>query len=396
MNTRRQSRSASSGATAVVVGLCSHGLAAVRALAGRGVEVHALESDETLPGVYTRYARIHHVPAINDARLIDSLLEIHDAVQGVSGERPVLLLMNDNMVLEVARNWGRLESCYRLGWHDSRETIARLMIKSALEAYCRDKGLRYPQTWTLNAPADIDRLTEIIVYPVVVKPVKPLGGFKVRIVHDSDELRSIARDYSADLPLLVQQWVSGGDSSLYFCAFYFDRGREVASFCGRKMLSHPPAHGQTTAAEPFFDEEVYHQSQQFFHGSRISGPASLELKRDDLGRLWVIEPTLGRTDFWLGLCVANGINIPYIEYCEVTGQAYKPPQPETNTCWFDTERDPTIFVRFAKERGFLHMWKNSTFSYLDAGDLKPFLVAFRKMLFEKGRNALRKITAGKG
>jgi len=357
--------------------------------------VHAVEADETLPGVHTRLASVHFVPAINDGRLIDFLVDIQETVAGSNGERPVLFLMNDNMVLEVARNWGRLEPFYQLSWHGSRDTIARLLIKSALEQHCREKGLRYPKSWMLNEPADLDRLDEPVAFPVVVKPVKPLGGFKVRIIHDNDALQGLAREHGADFPLLVQQWISGDDSSLCFCAFYFDRGREVAGFCGRKMLSHPPAHGQTTAAEPFFDEQVYRQSQRFFQNSGLSGPASLELKKDDQGQLWVIEPTLGRTDFWLGLCVANGVNIPYIEYCEVTGQTYEMPQHDASVCWFDSERDPLVFPRFAKQRGFFHLWKNSTFSYLDAADLKPFLVACKRMVAEKGRNILRRLSGGR-
>ena len=42
--------------TAVVVGLCAHGLAVARSLGRNGVQVHALEANDTLPGTATRHA----------------------------------------------------------------------------------------------------------------------------------------------------------------------------------------------------------------------------------------------------------------------------------------------------------------------------------------------------
>jgi predicted ATP-grasp superfamily ATP-dependent carboligase len=79
---------------------------------------------------------------------------------------------------------------------------------------------------------------------------------------------------------------------------------------------------------------------RFFEGLALSGPVSLELKRDPAGSYWVIEPTVGRTDFWAGLCAANGVDLTLVEYAAVTGQ---PPPASTQRrthLWVNGERDP--------------------------------------------------------
>ena len=112
----------------------------------------------------------------------------------------------------------------------------------------------------------------------------------------------------------MQEWIEGGASDLFFCAAYLQDGECITTFTGKKLESYPPALGQTTVAVSVDDEEVAAATRAFFKGTGLYGPASLELKRAPDGRLWVIEPTVGRSDFWLGLCTRAGLNLPLMEF----------------------------------------------------------------------------------
>ena len=137
---------------ALVVGLCSHGLAICRSLGRKGIPVSALESDRRLPGLGTRYAEIELTEDITGPGLIDAIVR----VAGRLGDKPVLFLTNDNMVRTVAQHYDRIEATCRFSWPDP-DRILQLLSKDNLEGLTRAAGLAYPSTHILSGSRDIDR-----------------------------------------------------------------------------------------------------------------------------------------------------------------------------------------------------------------------------------------------
>jgi predicted ATP-grasp superfamily ATP-dependent carboligase len=355
--------------------MCAHGLAIARSLGRRGVQVHALEANDTLPGTTTRHAALHSARDLNGPGLIDALLELRPRL-GSATRPPVLFLTNDNMVSVVAQAWPLLADHYRLSWSHCRETIAALVLKSSLQGQCKRAGLPYPRTWQLEHPDEADRLAPRLSFPVIAKPVRPLRAFKVRLLHARADLERLALEFPADFPVLIQDWISGGESRLSFCALYLDRGRVVARFDGRKLRARPMGH--TTVAEPVQDDAVFEASLRFFEGLNLSGPVSLELKRDPGGMLWVIEPTIGRTDFWLGCCVANGVDLSYLEYCHQAELALPKTKQRHRYVWVNAERDPLSIFWYACQVVKRAVSKRPiAVLYWARDDIKPSLRSFR-------------------
>lgn len=369
---------------AVVVGLCSHGLATVRALASHGIEVYALDKDLSLPAAATRRARVRPAGAFEGEGLVASLRALAREI----GRPAVLYLMNDRMVRTVARHWPELAGDYLLSWAEARETVAALLEKSTLAARCEQQGLDYPGSAVLASEEALEEATARLEPPYIVKPVSPLGPFKAARVADREQLRALVRSHGDGGPLLVQQWIDGGDQALYFCALYLEDGEIVARFDGHKLASWPPALGQTLAAESRRDDAVFAAAERFFAGLRLSGPVSLEVKRGQDGRLWVIEPTVGRTDFWLPLCVANGVDLPYIEYGAVTGAVPDAAPQRFGRIWMDTEKDPLCYLRVVRATGRLVPPQGLVPSYWRLGDMGPFRRAVGR-LAGRGLRALR-------
>ena len=372
--------------TAVVVGLCVHGLALVRSLDRAGVPVVGLEANRALPGYRTRCATVRHAPDINRPGMIDALIETRRTLD--ADDDPVLLLTNDNMVRVAARHWDRLEGLYRMSWSGQRERVLALLDKSSLEAHCRAHDLPYPRSWILNDAADIAALDDAgIPFPFIVKPTRPLSGFKVRLIADRAELERLAAAHPGAFPFLLQQWIAGDDRRTLFVAFYLDRGTIKATFCGRKLASKPAALGQTTIAEAFVDEGVRRLAERFFEPLGLSGPVSLEVKLDAQGRPWIIEPTLGRTDYWLDCCVANGVDLPLIEYRHQCGAPFETPTQAARFVWFDTERSPGSYIRLRLQPGATatQPWK-PRFAYWDRSDPAPFRRGLSRLV---GRTAGR-------
>ena len=118
--------------------------------------------------------------------------------------------------------------------------------------------------------------------------------------------------------LIVQEWVAGPDSNIYFSLFH--RGKNpnaVHIFHGRKIASYPPRVGSTAVclAAPEMAGVLGPLTEKFLEVSDYEGLGSLEFKWDSqLNRFVVIEPTVGRTDWQEEIATLSGLNLPLIAY----------------------------------------------------------------------------------
>lgn len=368
---------------AVVIGLCVHGLAVCRALSTSGIRVHALESDETIPGIHTNCARVHMVNDLTGNRLVENLLANHSSI-AKPNERPILFPANDNMVKTINDNWERLRDLYRISWSEDREAIRTLLDKSHLAEYCSRAGLNYPVSMVVSAADDIKTLKNISGNFFIVKPASPLSSFKVRKVSSLKEIEELIARHADALPFIVQPWIDGPDTNIFFGAVYYSEGKPLRSYTGQKLMSHPPALGQTTAAVSSNRQDILELTHKFFSGFKLSGPVSLELKMDAEGNFWVIEPTIGRSDFWVGCCVQNGVNLPAIEYLHQVGHEIPEYKQTNRRVWVDSAKDPLISIKLLKLGHLKYTaWKLPMFSYFDIYDLKPSLVSLRALVKRK-------------
>ena len=372
-------------APAVVVGACGHGLTLLRSLAGSDLPLIVIEANPGLPGVHTNLATVEMAADINGPQLIDTLVHLRSRIDCPG--LPVLFLTNDVMVRTVCLGWHRLADKYRLSWSDCAEDVLPLLDKRSLEARSRLQGLNYPESFIIACEADVRKAMDKIGFPMIVKPTHPLKSFKTFMPKSAESLLGWIDKYHMDLPFIAQKFIPGDEGETVFSALYLDHGRVLARFDGRKIRSRPIGH--TTIAESFPDNEVYQQTLKFFDGLKLSGPVSLEFKRGTDGRLWMIEPTVGRTDFWIGLCTANGINLPMIDYNHQIGECMPEMRQSNEAVWFNEERDPLGRAWFAARFDLKMNNRHSTYLYLHREDPRPAREALRRMIWESIKRVIR-------
>jgi predicted ATP-grasp superfamily ATP-dependent carboligase len=245
-----------------------------------------------------------------------------------------------------------------------------LLEKPALALRCAETGSAYPASAQFDAQSDPAEVAARLGLPMIAKPARPLSSFKVRVLESVAQLEKLRNEHSDALPFIVQSFVPGGDERIRFCALYLDRGREIARFDGRKLRSRPMGH--TTIAEPLHDDAIHAETMRFFRGLELSGPVSVEWKLDASGLPWIIEPTVGRTDFWIDVCIANGVNLPAIEYCHQAGRPIPRVAQRFDRTWINTERDPAALPWWAGQVARRRANAGRpTFPYLSAADPGP-------------------------
>lgn len=355
---------------AVLVGLCAHGLGQARDLHRAGIQVHALEADKTLPGARTNAATIHWVSDINGPGLITSLKQVASQIN--SRHKPVLFLTNDRMVRVVGAHAEEISRHYHLSWAHCAPTILALLSKDHIEQRCQAVGLNYPKTVLLTAAASLEPQLASLKPSIILKPTQPLSLFKTLVLDATAAIKEHQTLIEQCLPVLAQEFIPGDDRKIRFGALYLDHGKVLARFEGRKLLSRPMGHTVIGVSEPH--DRIHELTLKFFDGLDLSGAVSLELKEAPDGSFWVIEPTVGRTDFWAGLCTANGVNLPVIEYAAQTRETMPVTRQVTRTIWINTERYPrALFWLLGHDPARLLQRLQDV--YFDLKDIKPAVYA---------------------
>ncbi len=164
--------------------------------------------------------------------------------------------------------------------------------------------------------------------------------------------------------------------AIHFCLQYVgEDGQTVASFTGRKLRAWPPQVGGTASCMPCpeADAELSELTRRFFREVGFQGMGSMEYKRDARdGRYYVVEPTVGRTDFQQEVATVNGVNIPFAAYCHECGL---PPPPASRAAALSIWREPTSDRWSEAAQGAHAAFASHPVidAYWRAGDMRPWL-----------------------
>ena len=312
----------------VVVEGTLNGLGVVRSLSQGRMPIYLLDNRAQCVARWSRYCHYVRVSALEGRELVAALVDLARRLAC----RPVLILTGDSSVNCVSEYRQLLEPLYRISL-PAPEIVRALADKSLFHRLAEREGFVVPRSVPVSGAADLallDRLTP----PLVVKPADKtlvLKGMVERAVRAGTlaEARLAAAHMLACAPaIVVQEWVEGPDSELYFTLFSCDREcRPVGLFVGRKLVCAPPATGNTAlcVAAPEVARELAAVTLQFIERVGYRGLGSLEFKRDvRTGRFVIIEPTVGRTDWQEELATLCGVNLPLRAYLTELGEPLEP------------------------------------------------------------------------
>jgi len=333
---------ASNPPLAVVVGDGLNALGVVRSLGVAGIPVLAVVTDRRSPSALSRFASTIQSPKTSGAELIATLLRI----AGDAPKAPILFLTEEASVRTVseARDALSAKMTIRLPSH---AILTDLMHKEQFQMHAEQAGAPIPRLVRLTTPADLEHLHRLR-FPCVLKPAYKDYSYgdrfkKAYVVESASEVRQLWEMISPVMSdLVVQEWIDGEDSEIFFCLQYVADGKVVASFPGRKIRSWPPRIGGTASCTSAWEhgEILQALTADFFLRVGFEGMGSMEYKRDvHSGRFYMIEPTVARTDFQQEVATLNGVNVPAIAYRHETGMG-QPAQliPMVPRVW----RDPVI------------------------------------------------------
>jgi predicted ATP-grasp superfamily ATP-dependent carboligase len=290
------------------------------------------------PAAWSRFCRVVRLPSLGGFALIDGLKRLAIRI----GQRPVLILTGDAEVDAVSTYREELEPLFRINL-PSKDMVTLLADKTLFQKYAEREQLPVPRSIVITRTSEL-QLVAGLTPPLVIKPgdkTLVLSGQVERAVRVNTHERAqfeASRMLAQAARLLVQEWVDGADTEIYFTLFTCDSNcRVLTMFSGRKLVCDPPAVGSTAVcvAAPDQAAELTSLSRQVIALVGYKGIGSLEFKFNRrAGKFIIIEPTVGRTDWQEEIATLCGANIPLITYwAEVGRQMPEPSGVRADIAW---------------------------------------------------------------
>ena len=276
---------------------------------------------------YSRFTR-EVIPLADPRREPDLLLERLLRFADEQAEPPVLYYGEDSDLLFVSRQRDRLRQGFRFVVAEAG-LVEDLVDKERFGRLAQRLELPVPAAVCVDASA-VSAEELGLRFPLVVKPAarergnwEAVGnGAKALGARDAGELGelwpSLARE---QLRVLVQELIPGPETRVESYHVYVDdSGQTVGEFTGRKIRTHPPAYGETTALEITDEQDVAELGREATRRMGLRGVAKFDFKRDAAGRLHLLEVN-PRFNLWHHPGAKAGVNLPALVYADLTGLA---------------------------------------------------------------------------
>jgi carbamoyl-phosphate synthase large subunit len=197
-----------------------------------------------------------------------------------------------------------------------QEQIDRIS-KVNLFDFAVSNGIRTPESKMINSMEELDRLTEEIEYPIVIK-----GRFyEAFITYNKDQLVYYYHKLNArwGLPVILQEFIDG--SEIVIAGLGDGAGNTLGAVPLRKLYITDK--GKGWAGVVIEDAEYLEIASKFNASTLWKGGFEIELKRDDEGKLFLLEIN-PRFPAWIYTTAAAGQNLPLMMVRMAFGETVEP------------------------------------------------------------------------
>jgi predicted ATP-grasp superfamily ATP-dependent carboligase len=321
------------------------------------------------------------------------------------GCRSLLIPYSDDGAALVARNFDRLSEWFIYPRQDP-DLVDSLVDKRRMAALAKASGVPTPEIFVPRSRAEVLSYARQARFPLMLKGIdgRKLAKrtkHKMMIVHSIDELlqQYDALEDPAEPNLMVQEYIPGGDDTIWMFNGYFnDRSECLAGFTGKKIRQTPIHKGQTSLGICLSNETVSETTKRFMKEIGYKGILDIGYRfdaRDQQYKVLDVNPRIGAT-FRLFVDRA-GWDVARIMYLDMTRQPVPAVEPKEGRKWLVEFADMKSSYRYFLEGGLnVREWARS-FKQVEEGayfaidDPVPFLLGLREAMSTIFRWMLRKI-----
>ena len=391
----------------LVLQMQHHGaLGAMRSLGRLAVPMYGVHPTHRPVASYSKYCRKVFALDLDETPAEESIDRLMDIARGI-GSKPLLVATNDESALFVARNASQLQDGF-LFPANPIDVVWTLYNKKAMYLLARRLSIPTPATIFPESRKDVLGFGERAQFPVMLKASDNIrtsrrAGKKMAIARSKDELigHYHAMEDGSHPSLMIQEYIPGGDDSVWMLNGYFDEHSEcLFSVTAKKIHQTPVYTGMTALGVCLPNPAIESATKTLVKAVGYKGILDIGYRydaRDGSYKLLDVNPRLGAT---FRLFVAhNGMDVTRAEYFHFTGQ----PIPVSNLCagrkWILEDADLVSCVQYYRDgvlsaRKWLGGYRGiQECAWYAADDIRPFLRMCWLFSMRVLRKGFRKIAA---
>jgi D-aspartate ligase len=384
----------------LVLQMQHHGaLGAMRSLGRLGVPVYGVHPTRRPVASFSRYCRNVFTLDLDRTPPEQCVDRLRDIARGI-GAMPLLMPTNDESALFVARNASELQD-FCLFPANAVDVVWSLYNKKGMYLLAKRLSIPTPDTVFPESRKDVLEFCQRARFPVMLKASDNIhtsrrAGRKMVIVRSKEELigQYHAMEDGSNPSLMIQEYIPGGDDSVWMLNGYFDEHAEcLFSITAKKIHQTPVYTGMTALGVCLPNPAIESATKTLVRAVGYKGILDIGYRydaRDGQYKLLDVNPRLGAT---FRLFVGHdGMDVTRAQYLHFTGQ----PVPVTGICtgrkWILEDADLVSCVQYYRD-GVLNFrdWLGSyrglrEGAWYAADDIVPFLhmcSSFSMRLFRK-------------
>src|SRR5216684_4194112 len=276
MRDRAAPRAVDPSVPVVVLGLHHGSLGIARSLGRLGISVYGVDRHPRNSVFASRYCRrvvwdLDHESPLATVGFLDRLAR-------QVGGRPILIPTTDPSSLLVAEHADALAERFQFP-RVPPELVRSFSDKGELFLLARRLGIPTPAVVIPRSVDDVREFLKTAAFPLVVKGIdgarlEARAGRKMVIVQSARELLACytALEDPQAPNLMLQEYIPGGDDTIWMFNGYFDCASECrAAFTGKKLRQHPVHTGATSLGICLRNETVETLTTAFMKAVRYRG-----------------------------------------------------------------------------------------------------------------------------
>jgi predicted ATP-grasp superfamily ATP-dependent carboligase len=391
----------------LVLQMQHHGaLGVMRSLGRLGVPMYGVHPTRRPVASFSKYCRKVFALDLDETPPEQSVERLREIARSI-GSTPLLLPTNDESSLFLARNAAALQNTFVFP-ANSAEVVWSLYNKRSMYGLAKQLSIPTPDTIFPESSKDVLEFCERAQFPVMLKASDNIrtarrAGRKMVIARSQDELidQYHAMEDGSHPSLMLQEYIPGGDDSVWMLNGYFDERAEcLFSITARKIHQTPVYTGMTALGVCFPNPAIESSTKTLARAVGYKGILDIGYRydaRDGQYKLLDVNPRLGAT---FRLFVGDdGMDVTRAEYLHFTGQPIPPSNICTGRKWILEDADLASCIQYYRD-GVLSLrdWLGSyrgidECAWYAADDLMPFLRTYSMFGVRAFRKVFRKTGA---
>jgi D-aspartate ligase len=332
-------------------------LGVMRSLGRVGIQTFAVHANPEVPAFRSRYCAGQFLWDLDSSPERDSVHFLLEAGRKIGG-RPVLIATNDETALFVSRHASALAEEFVFP-KNSPELVKALYDKREMYGVARRLNIPTAETVFPRSRQDVLAFAATARFPVMLKAgdniaVSRRTGKKMVITRSPEDLIS-HYDAMEDLrnpALMLQEYIPGGDDSVWMFNGYFDQESNcLFGITGKKIHQTPVYTGMTALGVCLPNSIVYEQTFRLVKETGYKGILDIGFRydqRDGSYKLLDVNPRLGAT---FRLFVGHdGMDVVRAQYLHLTGQQVPLSRMRVGRKWVVEDADIVSSLHYFRDR----------------------------------------------